>query len=234
MRISAALIDIDGVLTVSWQPLPGAVAALRQLRTAGVPLALVTNTTSRPRASIASALAGAGFPVTAADILTAPAIAAAYLNNHYPGARCLLLNSGDIGEDLAGVTLAHRDDPAPVDVVLVGGAGPEFTAYLINSVALGGEYGSRKLSAPRIDMTWGFKGYSTEPRPDPDSRAEDRNPDWRADEPLRRSPQQIHEDLRRRFWLLNVMLPHILAVVLGVGLFIAAALRAPGLEQLHL
>src|SRR5690242_4819318 len=66
----------------------GAVAALRQLRTAGLPLALVTNTTSRPRASIASALAGAGFPVTAADILTAPAIAAAYLNNHYPGARC--------------------------------------------------------------------------------------------------------------------------------------------------
>ena len=57
----------------------GAVAALRQLRTTGLPLALVTNTTSRPRSSIASALAGAGFPVTAADILTAPAIAAAYL-----------------------------------------------------------------------------------------------------------------------------------------------------------
>ena len=110
----------------------------------------------------------------------------------------------------------------------------EYTAYLINSVALGGEYGGRKLSAPRIDMTWGFKGYSAEPRPDPDSRAEDRNPDWRADEPLRRSPRQIHEDLRRRFWLLNVMLPHILAVVLGAGLFIAAVLKAPGLEQLHL
>ena len=31
-------------------------AALRQLRAAGLPLALVTNTTSRPRSSIASAL----------------------------------------------------------------------------------------------------------------------------------------------------------------------------------
>ena len=39
-----------------------------------------------------------------------------------PGARCLLLNSGDIGEDLAGVTLTPADDPAPVDVVLVGSA----------------------------------------------------------------------------------------------------------------
>src|SRR5215470_16467299 len=105
MHISGVLIDIDGVLTVSWQPLPGTVAALRQLRAAGLPVALVTNTTSQPRASIASALAGAGFPVTAADILTAPAIAAAYLNDHHPGARCLLLNHGRIGADLAGVTL---------------------------------------------------------------------------------------------------------------------------------
>ena len=31
----AVLIDIDGVLTVSWKPLPGAVAALHQLRAAG-------------------------------------------------------------------------------------------------------------------------------------------------------------------------------------------------------
>jgi len=91
------LIDIDGVLTVSWQPLPGAVAALRQLRADGYPLALVTNTTSRSRASIAIALAGAGFPVTADDILTAPVIAAAYLREHHPNAQCVLLNSGDIG-----------------------------------------------------------------------------------------------------------------------------------------
>ena len=49
-RIGAVLIDIDGVLTVSWQPLEGAVAALRRLRAAALPLALVTNTTSRTRA----------------------------------------------------------------------------------------------------------------------------------------------------------------------------------------
>jgi len=66
--IRAVLIDIDGVLTVSWKPLPGAVAALGRLRAAGVPLALVTNTTSRTRASIADTLAEASFPVTAGDI----------------------------------------------------------------------------------------------------------------------------------------------------------------------
>src|SRR5690348_15744758 len=132
MRIGAVLIDIDGVLTVSWRPLPGAVAALRRLRAAGPPLALVTNTTSRPRASIAAALAEAGFPVSAADILTAPAIAAAYLKDHHPGARCLLLNRGQITEDLAGITIVRGDDQAAVDVVLVGGAGPEFSYQALN------------------------------------------------------------------------------------------------------
>jgi len=35
----------------------------------------------------------------------------------------------------------------------------EYTAYLLNSVILEGEYLDEGISAPRIDMTWGFKGY---------------------------------------------------------------------------
>ncbi len=154
--IGAVLIDIDGVLTVSWQPLAGAVAALDRLRAAGLPLALVTNTTSRTRASIAAALAGAGFAVSAADILTAPVIAAAYLREHYPGGRCLLLNSGDIGEDLAGVRLA-RDDGPEVDVVLVGGAGPEFSYQAVNA-AFGHLQAGARLVAMHRGLYWRTSG----------------------------------------------------------------------------
>jgi HAD superfamily hydrolase (TIGR01458 family) len=153
MRVGAVLIDIDGVLTVSWRPLPGAVAALRRLRSAGLPLALVTNTTSRSRASIAAALAGVGFPVGAGDILTAPAVAAAYVNDHYPGARCLLLNSGQIGEDLAAVTLARPGDLAAVDVVLVGGAGPEFSYQALNR-AFGHLQAGARLVAMHRGLYW--------------------------------------------------------------------------------
>lgn len=122
--VRAVLIDIDGVLTVSWKPLPGTVEALRAVREAGLGVALVTNTTSRTRASIASTLAAAGFPVAAEEVLTAPAATAAYVAERCPGARCALLNSGDIAEDLAGLTLVDDDEEA--DVVIVGGAGPEF------------------------------------------------------------------------------------------------------------
>ncbi|MGP3950078.1 HAD-IIA family hydrolase [Streptomyces sp. 7N604] len=161
--VEALLIDIDGVLTVSWKPLPGAVGAMERLRAAGIPLALVTNTTSRTRASIAQELSGAGFPVGVDDILTAPAVTAVHLAEHYPGARCLLLNSGDIREDLPGVTLVedqaedegegeNRGDGTP-DVVVVGGAGPEFGYAQLNRVFGHLQRGARLVAMHR-NLYW--------------------------------------------------------------------------------
>ncbi|MEU6880964.1 HAD-IIA family hydrolase [Streptomyces sp. NPDC046712] len=139
-RIRAALIDIDGVLTVSWKALPGAVAAMERLRAQDVPFALVTNTTSRTRASVAERLAGEGFPVGVDDILTAPAATAAHLREHYPGARCLLINTGDVRDDFSGLTLLEEggDDGegaeagAAPDVVVLGGAGDAFDYASLN------------------------------------------------------------------------------------------------------
>ncbi|TQE14792.1 HAD-IIA family hydrolase [Streptomyces ipomoeae] len=153
----AVLIDIDGVLTVSWQPLPGAVEALREIRGAGMAVALVTNTTSRTRASIAGALADAGFPVGAEDILTAPAVTAAYLAEHHPGARCSLLNSGDIREDLSDVNLiddSSGDAPGIVpDVVILGGAGPEFDYASLNRAFWHLQRGARLVAMHR-NLYW--------------------------------------------------------------------------------
>jgi HAD superfamily hydrolase (TIGR01458 family) len=152
--VRAVLVDIDGVLTVSWRPLPGAVEALREIRDAGLGVLLVTNTTSRTRASIAQALAEAGFPVSAADILTAPAATAAYLAEHCPGARCALLNSGDIEEDLDGVTVVEAGDTGSVpDVVLVGGAGPEF-GYAALDRAFGHLQRGARLVAMHRNLYW--------------------------------------------------------------------------------
>ncbi|MZF86163.1 HAD-IIA family hydrolase [Streptomyces sp. SID5643] len=152
--VRAVLIDIDGVLTVSWRPLPGAVEALREVREAGFAVLLVTNTTSRTRASIAGTLAEAGFPVSAGDILTAPAATAAYLAEHCPGARCALLNSGDIAEDLGGVTVAGAGDTGTVpDVVLVGGAGPEF-GYAELDRAFGHLQHGARLVAMHRNLYW--------------------------------------------------------------------------------
>ncbi|MGX5186973.1 HAD-IIA family hydrolase [Streptomyces avermitilis] len=154
--VRAVLIDIDGVLTVSWKPLPGAIEALHRIRDAGLGVVLLTNTTSRTRASIAATLGAAGFPVSAEDILTAPTATAAYLTDHRPGARCSLLNSGDIREDLVGVTLlddSDTDTDTVPDVVIVGGAGPEFDYAALNRVFGHLQRGARLVAMHR-NLYW--------------------------------------------------------------------------------
>ncbi|MQS17053.1 HAD-IIA family hydrolase [Streptomyces kaniharaensis] len=146
-RCEAVLLDIDGVLTVDWKPIPGAVAALRELRADGVPYVLLTNTTSRTRRSIAETLAEAGFPVGVESVLTAPAATAERLS----GLRCLLLNSGDIREDLAGLELV--DDPDDAEVVLIGGAGPEF-GYRALDRAFAALQGGARLVAMHRNAYW--------------------------------------------------------------------------------
>lgn len=129
-NIEGLLLDIDGVITVSWRALPGAVAAVAALRAKGPPMRLLTNTTSRTRSSISDALASEGFAIPPAEILTAPAATATYLRKAHPGARCWLLSSGEVAAELGGVNLVGDADPA--DVVVIGGAGPEFSYERIN------------------------------------------------------------------------------------------------------
>ena len=129
MEIAGLLVDVDGVLTVSWEALSGIPEAFARLRAEDTPIRLVTNTTTRTRAEIARRLGDLRIEVEASDILTAPSATAAFLRREHPDGRCLLINEGDLKEDLEGVNLV---DDAPAEVVLVGGAGPGFSYESIN------------------------------------------------------------------------------------------------------
>ena len=133
------LVDIDGVLTVSWAPIAGATDAMQTIRDAGVPVVFLTNTTSVTHTEIAGSLRRAGFAVEPGEILTAPAMTAALLRREYPHARCMVVGAGDVTGDLGDVALVDAgEDP---DVVVLAGAGPEFDYATVNRVfrlALGG------------------------------------------------------------------------------------------------
>lgn len=122
---------MDGVLAVSWEPIPGAVEAVERLRLASVPLRVVTNTTSRSRTMIASQLRRIGFDVSDEEVLTAAVAAASYMKANHPGKRVFLL--GDARpEDLAGVHLVGIDEKP--EVVLISGADPSFAFENFNRV----------------------------------------------------------------------------------------------------
>ena len=131
MPIDGVLLDMDGVLAMSWRPLPGAIEALERLRADGVPFLVVSNTTTHTREAFARALGDAGVRVGPDEIVTAVAGTASYLRRHHPGARVLLLSDGDPRPDLEGVRIVDRP---PADVVVLGGASDDFTSAAVNGV----------------------------------------------------------------------------------------------------
>ncbi len=128
--VEGVLFDIDGVLVTSWKPVPGAVEALAEVRRRGGVRAFLTNTTSRTCDEIAAALGAAGFDVRPEEIVTAARLTTEYLRSTYPGEPVLLLNHGDIRADMPDVEF---DDVDP-RVVVIGGAGPEFTHEALSRV----------------------------------------------------------------------------------------------------
>ena len=86
-HIDGLLLDMDGVLGVSWTPLDGAAAAVTRLHAAGVPLRVLTNTTALPQPRFGQVLREAGFPFADDEILTASVLAGAWLRVQRPGAR---------------------------------------------------------------------------------------------------------------------------------------------------
>jgi len=130
-EIDGVLLDIDGVLAISWEPLPGAIGTIEWMRANDVPFRLITNTTTKTRADLAQTLRGAGFDVRDEELITAVVATAGYLRTHHPGATCFLLSDGDASGDLEGIELVGVDD---AEVIVLGGASDDFTYATMNRI----------------------------------------------------------------------------------------------------
>lgn len=128
--VHGILLDVDGVLHVSMQPIEGSAEALSWLEQHGYAYRFVTNTTTMARATLAQRLQAAGLPVAELQLITAPVATAAYIRQHYPGQRCWLITKGDTAQDFTDIELV--DERA--DVVVIGGA-EELLSYEVMNAA---------------------------------------------------------------------------------------------------
>ncbi len=112
--MAAILLDIDGVMHVSGEPISGAAAAVQQLRANGHRIRFVTNTTTRSRTQLAEELRANGVEVGDDEIQTAAETAARLLR----GKRVLALTMHALVHDLEGLELVGEGAQA----VLLGGA----------------------------------------------------------------------------------------------------------------
>jgi hypothetical protein len=95
--MAAILLDVDGVLHVSGEPIRGAAEAVARLREAGHRLRFVTNSTTRSRGALADDLRGFGIDLEDDELQTTTASAARAL----AGKRVLALMMSALVEDLA-------------------------------------------------------------------------------------------------------------------------------------
>lgn len=128
--VDGVLLDIDGVLAMSWRALPGAVETLNWLRSRRIPFRLLTNTTTHTCDDLAATLREAGISVEPSEIITAVVGTATYLRTHRAAASVFLLTDGDARDDMDGIRLvADR-----ADIVVIGGACDDFSYANLNRV----------------------------------------------------------------------------------------------------
>jgi HAD superfamily hydrolase (TIGR01458 family) len=125
--IGAVLLDLDGVLYVEGEPLPGATAAVEQLRAAGLELRFVTNTTANSRATTLRTLRTLGFELEEDELVTPAALARRLCADRGHRTVALIMNE-DVKQDFAG--LEESDDE--VDAVIMGDLGEQFGFPILN------------------------------------------------------------------------------------------------------
>jgi len=111
--MACILLDVDGVLHVSGEPIPGAQEAVATLRARGHSLRFVTNNTTSSRANLAAELRAMGFELDDEELQTTPRAAARELR----GRRVFALVMSGIVEDLEGIDLVGMN----AETVLLGG-----------------------------------------------------------------------------------------------------------------
>jgi 4-nitrophenyl phosphatase len=112
------LCDLDGVVWLAHQPIPGSVEAIAELRAAGHRVLFVTNNSSARVEVQEAALAAIGIPA-AGDVLTSANAAALLIE---PGERVMVCGGEGVVEAVVGrgaVVVEDRADDG-IDVVVVG------------------------------------------------------------------------------------------------------------------
>jgi glycerol 3-phosphatase-2 len=124
LEFDGLIVDLDGVVWLGGEPVPGSVAALAELRSRGIPLVFLTNDPRGSRAEYAARLTQIGVEVSEAAIVTSgSALASLVAEQESVGTTAFVIGSPSLKRELERVGLRLLDGEAgrEADVVAVGG-----------------------------------------------------------------------------------------------------------------
>ena len=130
--VRALLLDLDGVIVLKGELLPGAGPALARLEERGIPFRIVTNTSLVSRRSLSRWSDRLGAPIAPERIMSALSASAAYTRHRYPGEPLFVMASTDALTEFAGQRLLSgeaADAPDARAAAVVVGDAPEAVTF---------------------------------------------------------------------------------------------------------
>jgi len=129
--VRGVLLDLDGVVYVGDEPVPGAADVVGWLEREGIPYRYLTNTSSRPRDAIVAKLAAMGIATSADHILTPAVAAASWLRRGSTG-RVALFVPSDTAAEFADLDRLPDDAEDGAGAVVVGDLGEGWDFATLN------------------------------------------------------------------------------------------------------
>jgi HAD superfamily hydrolase (TIGR01458 family) len=134
--VRALLLDLDGVIVVAGQPVPGSGEAIATLERRRVPYRIVTNTSAISRTTMARWAARIGAPIPPERFQSALSASAAWTRRTFPGAPLYVLAGEDARSEFDGQRLLSHEEAgaagATAAAVIVGDSPEEATFDNLN------------------------------------------------------------------------------------------------------
>ncbi len=127
--IKGLLFDLDGVLYVGNQVIEGAPETIQTIKRKGIKCRFVTNTTTKSKEDIHTALIQMGFNIEKHEIINPP-YAAVYYLRQLGSPSCFLL----LAEEVIGEFSEFRQTEENPDVIILGDIGDSWNYNILNKV----------------------------------------------------------------------------------------------------
>jgi HAD superfamily hydrolase (TIGR01458 family) len=135
--VRALLLDLDGVIVVAGQAVPGSVEAVAELERRSLPYRIVTNTSLVSRATLSRFAARLGSDIPPERFQSALSASAAFAARTFPGEPLYVLTSADGRTEFEGQHLLSNEEAAApgarATAVIVGDSPEELTHANLNS-----------------------------------------------------------------------------------------------------
>ena len=139
-----ALFDLDGVVYLGPEPVPGAVEGVTALQARGVRTIYVTNNAARPAQTVADQLVRMGFHASVDDLVTSAQAATGLMRRELPaGARVLVAGTQNLVDHMVEAGFVPVASASDSPDAVVQGYDPQMTWPRLDEVAIAVQNGAR-------------------------------------------------------------------------------------------